>query len=1357
MQKRLLGRYPCAPMIPRGTAGGAHSVYQSTTRHHYSFEAQHMSDEELINYCTQNKIKVDLHVADRKAIVDAVERHKIHNVMGSTGILLSPSLNQHSQGRRYGRPKAETPVDVKSIKDQANALHIFVRSKKESTTKRKTPKLQLACVRPMEVVMVTGDDTRVCLTMRNGESYFLKMPNDRPASLPEIAHEAICFLRQSAPGKSYAMFTCDTTALVLKLLLGLHRGGYSDVEFTFDVPIFHRQMQLYHPNLYFAPAESSARTLALQLGVASPRNFTGEDLTPEEVELKSSGKDFHAVLRIFGDKLNPFGTGPGTEMDCLLTRPWGIALYQFVPREKYARGRTSEMTCKVYLVEEDITQSFTGGTKHQIVKDIVDWMKKIGKPFTRYIILYRDTLDAKMITTGAARVKLKCELLELWQFVPKKLRAKMKTADAHSSLWKPISMWKNWQQIVSENYSVQTDTLRAIRRYLVSYILFRKTVMHRMGRTGGLDNEKSATVDIEPAHIKTQSDNEFVLPQWFGFRTDPGRYERELACAQSYTDYLCMQYDRHDSLERLTTLRKGGPPQMATSMQSADVSALSHCQCLVAFCAKDLIHDLWQSKDMHAFFSRGGKVWCVTSAAYMLNGRDMARRDVMLEDARRFMDSPTLHPSKKVALIEELFLRQKKAAIDNRQFITIASMMAGAIMVNELRHARIYFDQTQIPIARKQMLDEITEIRCQLQHLVPSVMRADFKWDDMAHLKTLFLGGRIASTQQTPGEHLLQGITPADPSVALSLAAAAGKLTEEVLKKYAGADADATQIENMRRTAEHTASAGRPIHLLVAAHHTTGLNPTNDHIVELVLYNPMTGKVEKGKLSGTVDYLILSANGMAHGEPFIRKHLKNINFKTDAVHYADLSQIFLYAQSAGLQKQVCLKNRVTYKETTMQRHLLDVAVDLWRDLLSVSDGNAKRLIGALVGTPYDPFLTQTRSEAEEPETLPGMISYKNKLANAKLSEVGQSKSIDELMHHEGTTEARQLCKIMKLTRLIGSTYLSQDSMAGFLNGNYISPNLSFTETCTGRFTAKSPNILNVPKCSELRQTFASRFGGEGYILEIDYSMLEICTMAVLCGDQGMIDDMNANIDFHTRNLVVLNPQYTYEELIRKIKVENNPELIKLRERAKIFTFQRLYGASQRMIVETSGLSEQQVTSLIRDEKRRYPRMGLFCKEFEAVVHRLRPDIQKPEKLAHNAAIYIGEGVIPTGATFRFVQTTLAGMQKFTSTLLKNYPVQGLAAEIANVMASRLALVLKRRQYFGQKAFLVNVIHDSFVFDVHESVFEECLVLFRDMLQGVNLIFHEMYPEMNWKDVKFRVKASFGRTWGDQRPVQPQGP
>jgi DNA polymerase I-like protein with 3'-5' exonuclease and polymerase domains len=82
----------------------------------------------------------------------------------------------------------------------------------------------------------------------------------------------------------------------------------------------------------------------------------------------------------------------------------------------------------------------------------------------------------------------------------------------------------------------------------------------------------------------------------------------------------------------------------------------------------------------------------------------------------------------------------------------------------------------------------------------------------------------------------------------------------------------------------------------------------------------------------------------------------------------------------------------------------------------------------------------------------------------------------------------------------------------------------------------------------IKTCFISRWGNDGYVVEADFSQLEVIGAAYISGDENMYEDILNGVDSHSQSASWLNP-YSYED-IREGYLNGDKFFDKMRKNAK---------------------------------------------------------------------------------------------------------------------------------------------------------------------------------------------------------------
>jgi DNA polymerase I-like protein with 3'-5' exonuclease and polymerase domains len=444
-----------------------------------------------------------------------------------------------------------------------------------------------------------------------------------------------------------------------------------------------------------------------------------------------------------------------------------------------------------------------------------------------------------------------------------------------------------------------------------------------------------------------------------------------------------------------------------------------------------------------------------------------------------------------------------------------------------------------------------------------------------------------------------------------------------------------------------------------------------------------------------------------------------------------------------------------------------------------------RLLGLTCGSAEDAFECLTDAPPEAEVTLPGRlltlfprdgVSKAEQQANqAKRhatiqeftsKETGRLQVGTETLQYfaaHGDTVCKNIEELRAYEKLI-STYfdMKRGGMMSLVHphDDRIHHSLIHNKTATGRLSSANPNCQNIPKEDKVRELFVSRFP-DGVCLEADYSQLEVIALCALSRDPQMTQDILDKVDFHCKRVTMMRPDLTYEDVVKKAKVEKIQEFVDLRQKAKIFSFQRQYGAGAAKIAKSTGLSKEAVLKMIQNETLIYAGNEIFSQMVTLSVNQYNPNLQDGARNLKGDFLFKGKFVVPTGTQYVFTEADIPDEMVnnvgegrstgFSPTKLKNYPVQGFAGEIVQFMLGKLWRHFVNNDNYGGNCLLTNTVHDSVWLDARESVRDTVAKDVEHLLAEVKPVLNETWPEFECQ-VDFPVDVVAGKDMGHMKPI-----
>ena len=341
-----------------------------------------------------------------------------------------------------------------------------------------------------------------------------------------------------------------------------------------------------------------------------------------------------------------------------------------------------------------------------------------------------------------------------------------------------------------------------------------------------------------------------------------------------------------------------------------------------------------------------------------------------------------------------------------------------------------------------------------------------------------------------------------------------------------------------------------------------------------------------------------------------------------------------------------------------------------------------------------------------------------------------------------------LGKVTAMSKDLTTYFITEDPETGEQKGmltlvqadSIIHHMLNHTGTVTGRFSSSSPNLQNIPKGnkSDVKTIFVSRFGDDGVIGQSDFSSLEVYVQAILTSCKLLIDDLIKGTDLHCMRLA-LKEHMEYQEVFNLCKGftdkdgvyhEAVDEWDYKRTGAKVFSFQRAYGAGAKKIASSTGMPIEEVEALTLAEQERWPEIDAYFEKRALEIQRNRrpTNVMVPHPL--NQAIMVQLGIsrvrTPDGKLYTYRESTSMDYQlkrgmlaSFSPTEIKNYEVQGTGGEWMKAAMWLMIRAWYARKNFNGLSLLVNTVHDAAYSDSHKTVKDEAAALMHACMEGAS--------------------------------------
>jgi hypothetical protein len=332
--------------------------------------------------------------------------------------------------------------------------------------------------------------------------------------------------------------------------------------------------------------------------------------------------------------------------------------------------------------------------------------------------------------------------------------------------------------------------------------------------------------------------------------------------------------------------------------------------------------------------------------------------------------------------------------------------------------------------------------------------------------------------------------------------------------------------------------------------------------------------------------------------------------------------------------------------------------------------------------------------------------------------------------------------------------------------------LNMCSTVTARLSSSDPNLQNIPKGnkSDVKLLFVSRFGKfvtddfgdsiwvpHGKIIQSDFSSLEVYVQAILTQCKQLIADLKAGLDLHVVRLAAKEGM-SYEDVFVLAKGDKSKGIAPIKEwdykrtSAKVYSFQRAFGAGVPKIAKETGMSEDEVQRLADAEDLRYPEIPAYYAGITEQIKRNRKPsgVVVPHPDAPGVMCQLGRSTFrtPDGKLYSYQESPSplylvkrGVLASFSPTEIKNYVVQGTGGEWAKAAMWLAVRAFYSVRNFGGLALLVNQVHDAVYTDAHQSVAREAAACLHACMEGASDLMEYLFK---WK---IPVPVPSDTSWG----------
>jgi DNA polymerase-1 len=308
---------------------------------------------------------------------------------------------------------------------------------------------------------------------------------------------------------------------------------------------------------------------------------------------------------------------------------------------------------------------------------------------------------------------------------------------------------------------------------------------------------------------------------------------------------------------------------------------------------------------------------------------------------------------------------------------------------------------------------------------------------------------------------------------------------------------------------------------------------------------------------------------------------------------------------------------------------------------------------------------------------------------------GQHSVVDLVLEH------RELAKLK--STYVDSLPAAVDPSTGRVHTSY-----SQTGSVTGRLSSNNPNLQNIPIRTETGRRVRNGFIAEdgNVLLSVDYSQVELRLVALMAGDEAMLDAFRAGQDIHTTTAAAI-----YNLPIDQVTKD-------MRRHAKAINFGLIYGMSPFGLTRTTDLTLGEAENFVKTYFTRFPGIKRYLDDTKKVAAQQGYVTTLLGRRRYFPAL---KGVLNAQLRNREEREAI------------NAPIQGTAADIMKIAMLNISPAF---QQAGLKARMLLQVHDEIVIECPRS----------ELQQTARVVQHVMetaYP----LSIPLSTEARSGISWG----------
>jgi DNA polymerase-1 len=273
-------------------------------------------------------------------------------------------------------------------------------------------------------------------------------------------------------------------------------------------------------------------------------------------------------------------------------------------------------------------------------------------------------------------------------------------------------------------------------------------------------------------------------------------------------------------------------------------------------------------------------------------------------------------------------------------------------------------------------------------------------------------------------------------------------------------------------------------------------------------------------------------------------------------------------------------------------------------------------------------------------------------------------------------------------------------------------------TTTGRFSSTNPNLQNIPikgtQGKEIRHGFIA--GPGNMYISSDYSQIELRVLAMLSGDEQLIETFHKGEDIH---MSVASSMFH----VPFAEVTND-----MRRKAKVINFGILYGMGITALQKNLGTTRAEAQT--------------FYNSYFEAFPKIRQYLESTKEYAKEHGYT--ETAFGRRRYFPGITASAPFLRAIAERMATNAPIQGTNADIVKIAIKLIDEDLRAAKLID-KVHLILQIHDELVYEVAEEVQKQAETIIKN---AMNDVFERSPIKVSVPTVPLAVSIGFGKRLDD---------